>query len=485
MINLKIIYKVLGSLLILESILFLICFCLGLGYGERDFEMFGVPTVLSLLVGLLFKGQGRHGTNRMSRRDGYLCVSLAWVIFSLAGMLPFIIGGYEPRIAAAFFESMSGFTTTGATALVNIDSLPHSLLFWRSLMHWFGGMGIVFFTIAILPSMGTGDLKLFSAEATGLKLDRLHPRISTTARWIWGLYLFITVACGAAYYLGGMNVFDAVNHAFSTVATGGFSTHQNSFAYFNSPRLELIASVFMFLAGVNFTLLYLLLIKGRFKSVFRDGEFRCYVFILVAATVLVAGSLVVARGYDVWNALQQSFFNVTSLQSSTGLTSNNTMMWPHFAWIILIMLTAFGSCAGSTSGGIKCIRVLTCYKLFVNEFRHILHPNAVIPLRLNQTTVTASVSHTVFAFFIAYVFLLLVGMVLFVIMGFPMLDAFCISMSSLSNTGPAFGYAVGPLDSWAAMPDAALWLSSFLMLAGRLEIFSILLPFAPAFWRDN
>lgn len=485
MINVKIIYKVLGSLLILEAILFSACLVLGVGYGERQPGVFGIPAALSLILGLLFKVLGNNGDNHMSRRDGYLCVSLAWLIFSAVGMLPFLLGGYETRIAVAFFESMSGFTTTGATALNNIDALPHSILFWRSLMHWFGGMGIVFFTIAILPTMGTGDLKLFSAEATGLKLGKLHPRISTTARWIWGVYLFLTAACGLAYYLGGMNVFDAVNHAFSTVATGGFSTHQSSFAYFSSPRLEAIAAVFMFLSGINFTLLYLLLVKGRFKSVFRDGEFRCYVFILVGATLVIAATLVASSGYDVLQALRLSFFNVSSLQSSTGLTSNDTMMWPHFTWIILILLTVCGSCAGSTSGGIKCIRIYTCYRLFVNEFRHILHPNAVLPLRLNQTTVTASVSHTVFAFFIAYVFLMLAGAILFLLMGFPLLDSFSISISSLSNTGPAFGHSVGPLDSWSAMPDAALWLSSFLMLAGRLEIFSLLLPFAPAFWRDN
>ncbi len=485
MINVKIICKVLGSLLFLESILFAICIGVGLFYKARDLATIGIPTVTAIVSGLLLRLAGTGGTAHMSRRDGYLSVSLSWLLFSAVGMLPFLVSGYEPRMAAAFFETISGFTTTGATALNNIDTLPHSLLFWRSLIHWLGGLGIVFFTIAVLPTMGTSGLKLFSAEATGLKMGKLHPRISTTARWLWGIYLFLTVSCTAAYYLGGMTFFDAANHAFSTISTGGFSTHQASFAYFNSARLDAIASFFMFVSGVNFTLLYLLIVKGRIRSVLNDGELRCYIAIVIGATVLIATLLVVRQHYSIGAALRESVFNVTSIQSSTGLTSNDPMLWPQPTWLILILLTAFGACAGSTTGGIKCIRVLTIYKIFVNEFRHILHPNAVIPLRLNQTTVTASVSHSVFAFFIAFVIMLLGGMVCYLLLGFPPTDAFSAGLTLLCNAGPAFGQTLGPLDSWAEMPDAGLWTGSFLMLAGRLEIFSLLLPFAPAFWHDN
>ncbi len=485
MINLKIIYKVLGSLLFIEVLLFAACWGIGMFYGERDWQTFGLPALGSLLLGGVFKLLARGGDAHMSRRDGYISVSLSWVLFSAVGALPFVVGGYEPRISAAFFECMSGFTTTGSTALVNIDHLPHSILFWRSLTHWFGGLGIVFFTIAILPTMGTSGMKLFSAEATGLKIGKLHPRISTTARWLWGVYLFLTLSCTLAYYLGGMTVFDAVNHAFSTVATGGFSTHQASLAYFDSLTIDLIAAVFMFISGINFTLLYLFFIRGRLRSVLSDSELRCYIALVVGGTLLIAAILVLQQGCHPLDALRQSFFNVASFQSSTGLTNQNPQLWPQATWVILVLLAVTGACAGSTTGGVKCIRVLTTYKLFVNEFRHILHPSAVLPLRLNRTTVTASVSQSVFAFLVAYVVTFLAGAFLYMFMGLPLLDAFSVTLSLLSNSGPAFGHNIGPLDSWAVISDAGLWLGSFLMLAGRLEIFSLLLPFVPAFWRDN
>ncbi len=486
MINRKIIYRVLGALLVLETLLFLTCLGMGYAFGENPLWSFGLPAAIAAATGLILHRCGHGGGNSMSRRDGYLCVSLSWILFTVVGTLPFLFSGHEPRLAAAFFESMSGFTTTGATAMTDIDTLPHSLLLWRSLIHWFGGLGIVFFTIAILPSMGAaGDMKLFTAEATGLKNDKIHPRIGITARWLWGVYLVLTLTCTAAYYLGGMTPFDAVNYAFSTVSTGGFATHQASFAYFHSPTLEVIAGVFMFLSGVNFTLLYLLIIKGGLKRVWRDSELRCYVTLLVLCIAAITATLVVYDHYPWPEALRHSFFNATSLQSSTGMTSAVTAQWPPLTWIFLILLSAFGGCAGSTAGGIKCIRLLTSLKLFAGEFRRLLHPSAVLPLRLNQTPVTANVSHSVFAFLVAYVVLMFGGALLYLVMGFPLLDAFSMAISMLSNAGPAFGHSVGALDTWASLPDAALWLSSFLMLAGRLEIFSLLLPFVPAFWRDN
>lgn len=485
MINHKIILKVLGSLVILEAILFLTCLVLGLCYGERDWQNFGIPALVALVVGGVLLMFGRQAENRMSRRDGFLSVSLSWIVFCVVGMLPFLVSGYEPRVAAAFLETMSGFSTTGSTVLNNIDRLPHSILFWRSLTHWFGGMGIVFFTIAILPTMGTGDLKLFSAEASGLKLDKLHPRISTTARWILGVYLALTLLCTAAYHLGGMTPFDAVNHAFSTVATGGFSTHQASFAYFNSPRLELIASFFMILSGINFSLLYLLIIKRKAKKVFRDGEVRYFLTIALSATLIIAALLFFKIHEGIGDALRESLFYVASFQTTTGFTNTNPELWPPLAIIVLLVVGVCGACAGSTSGGAKCVRVATAVKIFVNEFRHILHPSAVLPLRLSKTTLSSSVATSVFAFFMAYIILMIIGAFVYLTLGAPLLDAFSLSISCVSNVGPAFGSMIGPLDSWSAMPDTGMWVSSFLMLAGRLEIFSLLLPFTPAFWHDN
>ena len=485
MVNKKIIFKVIGTLLVLEVLLLLICLGVGMMYGETDYLTFGLPAAVTFLVALFLKYLGRNAENRMGRRDGYLIVSLTWVVFSLVGMTPFLIGGYEPRVAAAFFESMSGFSTTGATIFTNIDSLPHSILFWRSLMHWFGGMGIVFFTIAVLPQMGAGDLKLFSAEATGLKTGKMHPRISTTARWLWSIYVFLTLACAGSLYLAGMNVFDAVNHGLSTISTGGFSTHQDSIAYFHSPLIEYIVTLFMFIGGINFTLLYLFFIKRRWHDVFHDGEFRCYVAIMLSVALYSTVMLFFKHGYPLEESFRLSFFHTLALQTTTGFTTHNMMEWHPSIWMLLMFVTFTGSCAGSTSGGVKCVRILTAWKLLVNEFKHILHPRAVIPVRLNHTALSSTVGKTIIAFFVAFFLLMMGSSIILVWMGFPLLDSVGISLTAFSNTGPCMGWQLGPLDAWAELPDGALWLTSFLMLAGRLEIFSLLLPFVPAFWKDQ
>lgn len=485
MINLKIIYKVFGNLLILEVLLLLLCVGVGIWYKESNLGTFIWPAVTTFLMAIGLKYAGRHAENRMGRRDGYLIVSMCWVVFSLVGMLPFLIGGYTPRIAAAFFESMSGFTTTGATILNGIDHLPHSILFWRSLMHWLGGMGIVFFTIAVLPQMGSGDLKLFSAEATGLKIGKMHPRISTTARWLWGIYMFLTVSCSLAYYLAGMNLFDAVNHGMSTISTGGFSTHQDSIAYFQSPLIEYISILFMLCGGINFTLLYLLLVKRRWREVLRDGELRCFLLIIAFVVVYSTGVLVFLHGYGLEEAFRRVAFTTISLQTTTGFTTVDFMAWHPSIWMLLLFVTICGSCAGSTSGGVKCIRILTAFKMLKNEFRHILHPRAVLPIRLNHSVMNNTVGQTIFAFFIAFVLIIFCSTLTLATMGMPLLDSLGISVSAFSNAGPSLGWQLTPLDSWAKLSDGALWVTSFLMLAGRLEIFSILLPFIPAFWKEN
>ena len=336
MINLKIIYKILGTLLILEVLLLLSCLGVGIVSGETDYGTFGIPAIVAALTAAVLKVLGRHAENRMGRRDGYLIVSLTWIIFSFIGMFPFLLGGYETRVAAAFFESMSGFTTTGASVLNGIDSLPHSILFWRSLMHWFGGMGIVFFTVAVLPQMGSGDLKLFSAETTGLKIGKMHPRISTTARWLWTIYVLITIACAISLYFAGMSFFDAVNHALSTISTGGFSTHQDSIAYYNSPLIEYIIVSFMFLGGVNFTLLYLFFIKRRWHDVFHDCELRCYMALLVCVVLYCSGVLYFQQGMGLEEAFRKGLFHTVSLQTTTGYTTCDLMYWHPSTWFLLI-----------------------------------------------------------------------------------------------------------------------------------------------------
>lgn len=485
MLNIPIIYKALGTLLLLEALLLGLCFGMGFYFGEVNHLTFGLPSALAAVIGALLLYFGRHAENRMGRRDGFLIVSLTWVVFSLVGMLPFIVSGYQPRVAAAFFETMSGFTTTGATAFTDIDVLPHSILLWRSITHWIGGMGIVFFTIAVLPNMGGGEVKLFSAEATGLKIGKLHPRISTTARWLWSIYSLLTITCMAAYFFGGMGLFDALCHSLSTIGTGGFSTHTASIAWFQSPRLQWIVTLFMFLASVNSTLLYLFFIKRRVRDVLHDDELRCFLVIFFVAAFSIMGILMYADHMDFATALRSAFFNTASLQSTTGFSDENFMKWHPTIWLILSLISIIGACAGSTSGGLKSVRVLMVWRLTKAEFKKMLHPHAVLPVRINNTVITSQTARTVFVFFVVYFMLIMLSTFAMVAMGLSLLDAFGLAISSFSNVGPSIGHLIGPLGSWGVLNDAILWINSFLMLAGRLEIFSLLLPLTPAFWRDE
>lgn len=448
MLHIPIIYKVLGTLLYLLALLMSICFGMSYWFNEGSTHLaFGIPMLIAFVAGALLQYFGRHAENCMGRRDGFLIVSLTWIVFSVIGMLPLIISGCQPRVSAAFFETMSGFTTTGATALDNIDSLPYSILTWRSMTHWIGGMGIVFFTIAVLPNMGDGGTKLFSAESTGLKIGKLHPRISTTARWMWSLYLLLTLTCTAAYYWGGMSLFDAVNHGLSTIGTGGFSTHQDSIAFFKSNRIQWIATLFMFIASINCTLLYLFFVKRRFKDVWHDGELRCFLVIFFTAALSITGILYFVEGIDIMSSLRIAFFNTVSLQSTTGFSDEDFMIWHPTIWLILSFISIIGACAGSTSGGLKCIRVLMVWKLTKTEFRQMLHPHAVLPVRINNTQITAQMGRTVFAFFVVYFILIMVACFFMVAMGHTLLDSFGLAISSFSNIGPSIGHQVGPLGS--------------------------------------
>lgn len=483
--NGRIVFYILGQLLFVEAVMLTLCLGVGYIYHEDCWMEFGVPVVLSIVLGGLLRYFGRGAESAMTRRDSYLVVSLTWLLFAVVGTLPFLLGGATSRIAVAFFEAMSGFTTTGATALNYLDGLSHSLLFWRSLMHWVGGIGIIFFTIALLPQMNVGEQRMFSVETTGLHITRLHPRIATTAHWIGGLYVSLTICCGVAYYFCGMGVFDAVNHAFSTMATGGFSTHSESIAWFQSSTLEWVVILFMFVGGFNFTLIYLLLIKRRWRPLWKDGELRTYIGLLIGITALCVLAMVLMQGRDVLETIRVAVFHVVALTTTTGFTTEDFMRWPMILWLPLVFVTAVGACAGSTSGGIKTVRLLTLWKVTAREFRHILHPRAVFPIRVNGSPIDETIVRNIFVFFICYFVLTFVGTILMVGVGVPLLDSVSCCITALSNVGPGIGYAVGPLDSYAVYPDAALWMNAFLMLAGRLEIFAILLPFLPEFWKEQ
>ena len=485
MIKQKLICKVLGQLLFLEAVLMLASLGVSLAYQEDDAFAFLVTIFITVGAGLALKWRGRNADNSMSRRDAYLVVSLVWVVFSFFGTFPFLISGYLHNFTDAYFETMSGFTTTGATIIDDVEALPHGLLFWRSLTQWIGGLGIVFFTIALLPSLVGGQTKVFAAEATGPIKTKLHPRLSTSAKWIWSIYAVLTIACIASYYLGGMNLFDSFNYAMSTTATGGFSTHNSSTEFFRSPSLEYICTLFTFLSGINFTLLYAAVIKQKIRDLFDNSEFKFYIFLVSVFTAFIMIELMTTRNYDLEHAFRSALFQVVSFITTTGLFNDNAALWPHVTWVVLALCMFFGACSGSTSGGIKCIRGVMMFMIVKNEFRQILHPNAVLPMKIDGVNVPYQKRVTLFAFMVSYLLICLLISFTMIAMGIDNTNAFTITLSCVGNVGPTLGVEIGPTMSWSQLPDIAKWFCSLMMLIGRLEIFSVLVLFTPAFWKEN
>lgn len=484
MINWKMIAKIMGFLLFIEAGFLTLCTVLSAFYQEPDLPAFIISTLITAVIGIPLTYVGKKAERKLSRRDGYVVVTFAWIIFSLFGMLPYYISGYIPNITNAFFETMSGFTTTGASILNDIEALPHALLFWRSMTQWIGGMGIVIFTIAVLPIFGVGGIQLFAAETTGPTFDKVTPRIDVTAKWIWTIYLGLTIAQTVLLMAGDMPLFDSVCHAMTTTATGGFSTKQASIAAFHSPYIEYVVTVFMFLSGINFSLLYLLFLKGSFKRVFGDTEIRWYVKTILFFTLVITVGLLLTSSMELEEAFRRASFLVVSLQTTCGFITADYMQWAPPLWMLTTVITYCGACAGSTTGGVKCIRAVIMARIAKNEFKHILHPNAVLPVRINRLNISSTTKSTVLAFFVVFVILVFLGWFLMMIFGLGFADAYSVVISSLANVGPGIGMC-GPAFSWDALPDAAKWLSTIYMLIGRLELFTVLLLLTPAFWKKH
>ena len=483
MINFKTIIRIIGILLLLETVMFLVCSSVSFYYRESDMLDFWKAGGITAGIGLLLAALGKGGERQLTRRDGYVLVSFAWVAFSLFGMLPFYIGGYIPDIANAFFETMSGFSSTGATILDDIESLPHGILFWRSMTQWIGGLGIIMFTIAVLPIFGVSGLQVFAAEASGPTHDKVHPRIGITAKWIWSIYAGITALLVGLLMLGGMDWFDSICHAFATTGTGGFSTKQASVAYYNSPYIEYVISIFMFISGINFTLL-LLFVNRKFKKFISNAELKFYFGSVVLFTAVIAIVLYYTSPMGMEESFRKSLFQVISLQTSTGFATDDYMQWTPVLWGLLTIIMLMGACAGSTTGGLKCIRMVILTKVSRNEFKHILHPNAILPVRINKQVISPSIVSTVLAFCFIYISIIVIGTLLMMAMGVGAEESMGCVISSIGNMGPGLG-ETGPAYSWNALPDAAKWLLSFLMLLGRLELFTVLLLFTPDFWKRN
>ncbi|WP_418209816.1 TrkH family potassium uptake protein [Bacteroides sp.] len=483
MINFKTIIRIIGILLLLETVMFLVCSSVSFYYRESDMLDFWKAGGITAGIGLLLAALGKGGERQLTRRDGYVLVSFAWVAFSLFGMLPFYIGGYIPDIADAFFETMSGFSSTGATILDDIESLPHGILFWRSMTQWIGGLGIIMFTIAVLPIFGVSGLQVFAAEASGPTHDKVHPRIGITAKWIWSIYTGITTLLVCLLMLGGMDWFDSICHAFATTGTGGFSTKQASVAYYNSPYIEYVISIFMFISGINFTLV-LLFVNRKFKKFIGNAELKFYFGSVVLFTAVIAIVLYYTSPMGMEESFRKSLFQVISLHTSTGFATDDYMQWTPVLWGLLTIIMLMGACAGSTTGGLKCIRMVILTKVSRNEFKHILHPNAILPVRINKQVISPSIVSTVLAFCFIYIAIIVIGTLLMMAMGVGAEESMGCVISSIGNMGPGLG-ETGPAYSWNALPDAAKWLLSFLMLLGRLELFTVLLLFTPDFWKRN
>lgn len=481
MINTKLILRIIGVLLLIETTMLLCSAAVAFYYQEDDLYSFlltiGLTGFIGLTLTLLSKGAERY----LGRRDGYFIVSISWIIVSLFGMIPFYHSGYIPSITDAYFETISGFSSTGSTILDNIEEFPHGLLFWRSMTQWIGGLGIIFFTIAVLPLLGISSIQLFAAESTGPTHDKVHPRISVTAKWIWSIYTGMTILETILLYFGGMSFFDSICHSFATAGTGGFSTKQTSIAYYNSSYIEYVISFFMILSGVNFTLL-LFLVTGKLKKVFKNSELKYYLGSVLALTLIITVGLNYTADYDWEEAFRKAIFQIGSIHTSTGFATDNYMNWTPFLWGLLFIPMIVGACAGSTSGGFKCVRIVILSKITHNEFKRIIHPNVVLRVKVNNQTIPNTVQTTVLAFSFIFILIVLTATLLLMAMNVEFLESFGVVISSISNMGPAFG-KFGPDFSWSALPPAAKWISSFLMLTGRLELFTILLLFTPDFWK--
>jgi len=480
-INIKIIIRMLGQLLIIESAFLLLSLVVSFIYREPDYLAFIISFFITFICGAGTVYFTRNVDRDFGKREGYIIVSLVWVVFSLFGSLPFILSGAIPGFTNAFFESISGFTTTGASILNDIESLPHGILFWRSLTQWMGGMGIIVLSLAILPFLGVGGMQLFSAEVPGLTPDKLHPRIKETAQRLWIIYLGFTLSETVFLWIGGMSLFDAICHSFTTMATGGYSTRQASIAHYSSPFIHYVVIVFMFFAGVNFSLSYFAL-KLDFKKIFRNEEFKVYGIITIVFALIIAGWLYVTSSVSAEQAFRDSLFQVVSIITTTGFVTADYLIWPPFLTALIFLLMFVGGSAGSTGGGIKVSRVLLVLKNCYFELKRLVHPKAVIPIRLNNKTVPQPLINNVLAFIVFYIVIFLAGTVIMAALGLDMESSMGAVASSLGNIGPGLG-SVGPVENYFLIPDFGKWVLSLLMLLGRLELFTVLVIFAPAFWK--
>lgn len=498
--NLKLVFYTLGNLLIFLAAAMLVPLLIALYYrsanGESDLGAFIFAFVMTLAVGVLLRLTTKS-KQELGNKEGFAIVALGWAVCALFGCLPYLFHGvfaaegrnWLAEFLFCYFESMSGFSTTGATVLIDIESLEHATLFWRSLTHWLGGMGIVVLALAILPMLGVGGMQLFRAEVPGPQKDRLTPRIAQTAKLLWGVYVLLSIVETTLLWLGKMPLFDALCHTFGTMATGGFSTQNLSIGQYNNTYFDTVLIVFMFLAGVNFSLHYRAL-RGNFKSYIQDTEFRFYCFMLLLCTGLIVWNTMTARGgeseavvYESFGtSLRHSTFQVVSIMTTTGYGTADFEKWPGLSQFILVVLMFFGGCAGSTGGGMKQVRLLLLIKQGYTETKRLILPHAVLPVKLGAQVVPPEVMKNILSFFFIFIGILAVVTCMMAALGMDLISAAASTIATMGNIGPGLG-AVGPIDNYAHIPTLGKFILSFCMLLGRLELYTVLVLFAPELWR--
>ena len=480
--NFRLIFRLLGILILFNGLFMATCLPFSFYYNEESAFSILISACITIIIGMALVFLVRVKRDReLTKRDGYLIVTFGWLAMSFTGTIPYLLSGAIPEFTNAFFETMSGYTTTGASILTDIESLPRGILFWRSLTQWIGGMGIIVLTVAILPILGIGGMQLFVAESPGISPDKLKPRIRETAIRLWMIYLILTGSELVLLKLGGMSFFDSINHALTTMATGGFSTKNASIAHFNSPYIHYVIIIFMFLAGTNFTLTYFGL-HGQVKKIWKNEEFRFYSISILILSIVVSIVIFRATDYNIESSFRNSLFSIVSVISTTGYVTADYTSWNAQLTMFFFMLMFIGASAGSTAGGVKIVRHVILFKNSLLELKRLIHPNAVIPLRFNHKAVTKDITFNVMAFMIIYIMVFAIGSVIMSYLGVDFTTALGSVATSLGNIGPGVG-SVGPVNNFAHVPQEGKWFLTFLMLLGRLELFTVLILFTPYFWR--
>lgn len=480
--NFPLIVNFIGWVLMIISAFMLLPVAISALYGQPDLFALAISQIITAMFGLLFYFfTKKHRKEVLRHRDVFAVVTMSWLATSFFGCLPYVLSGSLGTFTNAFFESMAGFTTTGATVIEDIEALTMGILFWRSLTQWIGGMGIILFALAVLPFIGSGGMQLFRAEAPELTVDRLRPRIIDTAKALWYIYASLTAAAFALYMVGGMDVFDALCHAFTTLATGGFSTKNASIAHFRSPFIEGVCTVFMFLAGVNYSL-YFYGIRGNFSRLWRSSEFKFYLGVTATAIVLIALSTRASSYSSISESFRYASFQAVSIMTTTGYASADFEGWASFVQVLLVVLMFFGGMIGSTGGGMKQVRVLLMLKQGYRELYQLVHPRAFTTLKLDGKHITKEILGSIWGFLFLFIVIVVLGTLAMAALGVDIITASTTVVSAASNVGPALGEA-GPTENYHGLPGAGKWILAFCMLAGRLEVYTVIILFMPLFWK--